>query len=142
MVGIGAMIFVLAIVGIIAAVIIVVVWNRRYTSKYKELPQNKEKNNKYIENTLATMKSGLFKHWNPRHRQDSCVIWLEEFEDENHVYVTNEWNHLFHSNWLKTWYLSTTSNKLLCPHCQTENTPNPPLQEVNVFTSEGLISQN
>ena len=142
MVGIGVIIFVFAIVGTIVTVVLVVVYKRKNISKNKELPQNKERKNKYIENTLATMKSGLFRHWNPRHRQDSCVIWFQEFEDENQVYVTKEWNHLFHSNWLKTWYLSTTSNKLLCPHCQTENTPNSQMQEVNVFTLEGLASQN
>ena len=138
MVGIGAIVFVLTIIAIITVVVLIVVLKRKKASKYKELPQNKEKISKYVENTLSIMSSGLFKHWNSGNHQDSCVIWLESFTENDLIHITNEWNHLFHSNWLKTWYLNSAPNKLLCPICQTENTPNSIPQETNIFSLEAL----
>ena len=93
---------------------------RRYLDQRKYVPPNPE----HVEETLSRMNSWLFKHWEPKYKQDSWVIWLEQYEPDSQISITNEWSHIFHSEWLKTWYLNIRGDrKLTCPHWSTENSP-------------------
>ena len=69
------------------------------------------------------MRIWFFKQWNPLYEQDKWIIWLEDFENEDEVNITNEWKHIFHWKCLIEWYINIWGNKLIWPHCCTENTP-------------------
>ena len=90
----------------------------------------------YIEQTVSNMTTCTFEKWNPKYKQDSCVICYENFEADSQIWVTNEWDHIFHSEWLRNWYdRIKASKKLTWPHCWTENTPNSHPQESSELES-------
>ena len=77
-----------------------------------------------IRDTLASMTEDCFKNINTRYEQSEWVVCLEKFEDDSMVYVTNECSHVFHKEWLFSWYDNMTVYKdLWCPHWNTVNLP-------------------
>ena len=88
-------------------------------------PNLKEQRIKYINDTLNKMNSSEFQYCEALYKQESWVVWLDDFTPDAKVRVTNEWSHIFHSRCLKTWYYNIRINrKLVWPHWATENSPN------------------
>ena len=85
---------------------------------------------KYIDDTLRNMKSHQFQFYKAKFSQDNWVICLDDFTSESEICITNEWSHIFHTEWLKSWYLNMRiDSRLTWPHCKCENTPHSkPLQ--------------
>lgn len=94
--------------------------------------------------TLAKMRHGSYEEFNAKYHQDSCVIWLEDYKNDSQVHITNEWEHIFHSKWLKEWYQAIPATKpLSCPHWNTVNTPDstPPDNKLQELSMEGKIQE-
>ena len=111
MIGIGVMLVVFIIIAIIA--IVIIVWCFTKSKPYKEIYTVKDFNSKYVNQTLEKMKSGEFKNFNPKYKQDKCIICLENYNENDKVHITNECNHIFHSSCLKIWYSNISSSNLL-----------------------------
>jgi len=77
-----------------------------------------------IEETMENMKNGKFSENLCIYDEDRWVICLEKFVHDSKVHITNEWNHVFHSECLDQWYQTLAlSRPLNCPHWHTANTP-------------------
>ena len=118
---IGGMILISAIVAIVVTPLMILKHNRTFQ---KENSNGNNRRLAYINATLTNMASCEFQKWESRYNQDSCAIWLESFIHDAFIHKTNEWSHIFHSNWLQKWYWNIKENlKLICPCCLTENSP-------------------
>ena len=118
-------------------------WYRRRLQILRNTPISA----KYIDETLGKMITCLFRNWEPKYKQESWIIWLENFEQVSQIHITNECSHLFHSDWLKTWYSNKRGDqKLTWPHWSTENSPNSvplenwELSSIVTFPNEGIPS--
>jgi hypothetical protein len=88
--------------------------------------------NQRIQDTLSMMKHGEMQKFENKYHEKQCVIWLEKFELDSQICITNEWSHLFHFYCLKEWYNSINASKqLYCPHWKIENFANPKTNESN-----------
>ena len=80
----------------------------RKLSKTKVLPNNIDPLQldklRYIDHALANMRSGPYKSLKYKFEQVSWSVWLELFTQESKVHITNEWSHVFHSEWLDDWF--------------------------------------
>ena len=71
---------------------------------------------------MEKMKNGAFSNFYTRYEHTQCVIWLEEFDNDCLVHITNEWWHVFHSSWLFEWYENMALEKTLkWPHWSSPN---------------------
>ena len=60
-----------------------------------------------------------------KEKQEMWSICLESYKEEDDVHLTNEWTHLFHSDWLNQWYRNSYKNKdFQCPFWRTINSAN------------------
>ena len=57
-----------------------------------------------IYRVLNNMHTGLYRNLPSKYDQPMCIVCLENFEEKSEVYLTNEWQHIFHLGCLKQWY--------------------------------------
>ena len=75
-----------------------------------------------------------------KEKQEMWSIWLEPYKEEDDVHLTNEWTHLFHSDWLNQWYRNSCKNKdFQCPFWRTINSAN--FKQKDKFINENDILQ-
>ena len=123
------LIIIFSVLGFLIILLIVMfpilwLWSKREERILREKLRYCPPNIKYVDETLGKMTSCPFKHWEPKYRQDTWVVWLELFTPESQINITNEWNHIFHSECLRTWFMNIRGDKKLTwPHCSTENSP-------------------
>ena len=74
----------------------------------------------YIHKCLDNMKRDEYRSIRVKFDQNNCIICLEDFEPQSEVYITNEWNHVFHHACLKSWFENVQIRRdLTCPHWNT-----------------------
>ena len=71
---------------------------------------------------MSSMIQGVYSKIVNHYTTESWVIWFEEFNSNSIVSKTNECNHIFHTFWLKGWYLSIEFHRpLWWTICKTAN---------------------
>ena len=81
--------------------------------------------NEYIARCLDNMRRDEYRKINVKFDQSDCIICLEKFEPNSEVWATNEWDHIFHLNCCKSWFINIMIRKdLTCPHWNTIITDN------------------
>ena len=82
--------------------------------------ENRKQEIKWI---LESMKKGKYGDVKIEYDQTSWVIWLCSFAKKNNISIIEECKHVFHSEWLASWYEKLPIDRpLVCPHCSTPNT--------------------
>ena len=64
-----------------------------------------------IARTMNNMHSGQYKSLKGKYEQNVCVICLEDYTWDSQVHLTNECQHLFHSDCLRKWYETNRTNQ-------------------------------
>ena len=82
--------------------------------------ENFEFRNEHISRCLDNMRKGEYKKIRTRFDQNNCIICFDDFEPTSEVCMTNECNHVFHLNCLKSWFENIRITRdLTCPICNT-----------------------
>ena len=77
-----------------------------------------------MEKVMGSMTSGKYSEIAGGNQETFWKVWHEKFIDESEVHLTNECEHIFHSECLKGWYKMIGGLKsLCCPRCETKNLP-------------------
>ena len=72
---------------------------------------------------LESMNKGKYGDVKIEYDQTSWVIWLSLFTKKSNISIIEECKHVFHSEWLASWYENLQIDRpLVCPHCSTPNT--------------------
>ena len=76
--------------------------------------------NEHISRCLENMSKTEYKKIRTRFDQSNCIICFDDFEPTSEVCMTNECNHVFHFDCLKSWFDNVRiSRDLTCPICNT-----------------------
>mmetsp|Transcript_18337 Transcript_18337/g.16214 ORF Transcript_18337/g.16214 Transcript_18337/m.16214 type:complete len:104 (+) Transcript_18337:855-1166(+) len=58
------------------------------------------------------------------HTVNTCIVCMEKFKNQENVHLTNECQHMFHTDCLEGWYkMVGHTTELPCPYCNAINRP-------------------
>ena len=111
----------------------------KQAKKYKSVTS---KANKITRSVMENMAYGKYGAMPESAQARDWKVWNEGYFNDSDVHLTNECQHMFHSECLESWYtIIGKSNTLYCPICETHNRPYNPKHKGDIDLDEGNIGK-
>ena len=112
----------------------------RKAKKYKTVTS---KANKITISVMENMAYGKYGAMPESVQARDWKVWNEGYFDDSNVHLTNECQHMFHTECLESWYtIIGKSNTLYCPICETHNEPHNSEHKHGIDLDEGNIGKS